>query len=563
MSGFHYPTVRFLGNDDAHERGYLLLRCFETGPGTGVSLVYSLDDRRYYIRKLITPTHHYFPDPPAEVRYSNLADENPFPGAPYFPHVVEQFELNDNSWITYTVAYNGGTHQQLLDKFSSQKKAIPESFIWHYIEQCLEAYAFLHFGIVNGKRTVIDWTPIVHRDGNGDNIIFDFPSPEELSIQNENDRKIAEAFPRVILADMGMANRVDDPEKVRTHGKFDTPGVNQWEDLVLFGERIRELLNTSFDEAPPLRDVGLEKLYSQQLITAVEQFEGPPNVVWGADTAHHVPTWEWALKTLLQTAVREKREHVKAGMFESVIWAQPTPTTNMPYHLTPTDKAGLRALVKQGGYWGAVDFHFQPSKITDVSEKPECMKEDFDLSSTPKAPEYVDFYHDVKESAMRLKRAASEREKENIAYGGTSGQWTNDIKAVRGILPILKQVYRDPDDPNADASSTEEAKDDTDSSDSDSSSEDSGDDDAGSKPAGGALPNGHKAETATSPQLEGGLSTGDERANQSKKRERSPSIDTTAYGKRRKTASGRLQVRETIVKNTYITRTRDLDENGN
>ena len=84
--------------------------------------------------------------------------------------------------------------------------------------------------------------PIVHRDGNEDNILFHFQNPEELSAMNERNRKIAEVFPQVILVDLGMANRVDDPKEVQTSGKFDTLGVHEWEDVVLFGERLRELL---------------------------------------------------------------------------------------------------------------------------------------------------------------------------------------------------------------------------------------------------------------------------------------------------------------------------------
>ncbi|MCJ1381720.1 hypothetical protein MMC17_004831 [Xylographa soralifera] len=573
MPGFHYPTIKFLGNDEAHAQGYLLLRCFETGPGTGVSLVYSLDDQLTYIRKLIKPTHHYFPGLPAEVRYSNLADEKPFPIVPFFPRVVEQFELNDDSWITYTVAYNGGTHRQLLDKFSSQKKAIPESFIWHYIEQCVRAYAYLHCGIIEGKRVGgKEWVPIVHRDGNEDNIIFHFPDPDDLRARSEKNKKKAEAFPQVILIDLGMANRVKDPEEVRTEGKFDTPGVNEWEDIILFGERICELLYTSFEDPPQLRDESLRDLYSEELIAAVERFERPPNVVWGVDNVDQLPSWNWVFRQLLPTAFGKLREYLnQPENLESMLWARPIQITNMPYHVTPNDKDGLRALRKQGDYWQAVDFHFNTSEVTDLDELPDCLDVDFDLRSAPRVPSLFDFFEVVRDAAKRLKRAANAREKEHLSYGGTSVQWMNDIKAVRGILPILNQVYKDPDDPDADSSSSEEGTSVDDSTDGDTSGDDSSAASPSGKLVGGPTPSDHsghcsarhsKSPSSMTASSAGASSAGGTGAKVTRKRGRSYSTEPSTPGKRRKTSSLRRQVRETIVKNTYITRTRDLDENG-
>ena len=432
----------------------------------------------------------------------------------------------------------------------------PESFIWHYIEQCVRAYAYLYGGIIEGKPVGgKDWVPIVHRDSNEDNIIFHFPDADYLSEQSEQGRKKAEAFPQVILVDLGMANRVDDPVEVHTDGKFDTPGVHEWEDVVLFGERLRELLYTSFDSFPPLRDARLAALYSDELLTAVERLTGPADVVWGADTAHLLPDWRWIFREVLPIAFRKIKEYIAKEDLESMLWARPTPTTNMPYHVTPIDKDGLRALRKQGAYWEAVEFYFDTLEVDKVEELPDCLDANFDLRPAPQVPPASEFFETVEDAAKRLERAADVREQEHLSYGGTSDQWMNDIKAVRGILPILEQVYQVPDDSDA-ASSSEKGTAVDESSDSDPS-----DDAAGgpspSDPSGNASARCSKSTPSKSPfpaSLNSAAAAG---AVITKKRARSRSTNPSMPEKRRKIG----QVRETIVTNTYITRVKDLDIN--
>ncbi|MCJ1281136.1 hypothetical protein MMC26_000454 [Xylographa opegraphella] len=457
MSGFHYPAVKFFDHDEAHPQGYLLLRCFETGHDTGVCLVHSLDDQINYIRKRIPSAHHYFPGVPGEVRYSNLADEKPFPLASFFARVIDHFELNDDSWITYTVAYNGGTHKQLLEKFSSLKKAIPESFIWHYIEQCIRAFAYLHYGIIDGKKRVEgeDWVPIVHRDGHEDNIIFHFPDPEYLSGLSDEARKRAEAFPRVILVDMGLANRVNDPVECRNHGRFEIPGGYQWEDTIPFRERIRELLETSFVNSPSLDDPRLEALYSEELIAVAKRFEGPPGVIWDLTTAHHLPSWDWVLSNLMVTAVRKKRQYIRQGDLQSLMWAMPKPPTNMPYHVKPGDRDGLRAVRKQGDYGEAVDFLFNTSHVTDTDELPACLDPRYDLSSPPRVPSPSDFFDTVEDAAKRLKRATDLRLQLLSSFGNIEGRLRYDINTIRGVVPILDRVCAIPDYLDSAASSSD------------------------------------------------------------------------------------------------------------
>ncbi|MCJ1438714.1 hypothetical protein MMC27_008104 [Xylographa pallens] len=143
-------------------------------------------------------------------------------------------------------------------------------------------------------------------------------------------------------------------------------------------------------------------------------------------------------------------------------------------HATPNNKDGLRALRKQSTYWVAVDFYFITLRVTNLDDVPDCLQTDFDLRPAPRDPASFDFIEMVQDAAKRLKRAAATREKEHLSYGGNSAQWMKDIKAVRGILPILKQVYKDPNDIDPDCSSSDEGTTVDDSSDSGLSGDDTG-----------------------------------------------------------------------------------------
>ena len=172
----------------------------------------------------------------------------------------------------------------------------------------------------------------------------------------------------------------------------------------------------------------------------------------------------------------------------------------------------------------------------------------------------------MRDSAKRLKRTADVREEEHVSYGGTSEQWMNDIKAVRGILPILEQVLIIPDDSEVVFSSSDQRTTIDNSGDSDSSGDDADHADdglPGSKSSDG--PGGDSAHRSKSTYSKATAPTSPTPARGAgdvltKKRGRSQSTDDGKSGKRRKKLPTRPQVRETIVKNTYITRTRDLND---
>ncbi|MCJ1291934.1 hypothetical protein MMC34_003484 [Xylographa carneopallida] len=115
ISFFHYTTIRFPspyedGTD--HPQGYLLIKFPKSHT---VSLVYFLDQQRFYIRKIIK-NNVYAPDFPPEIQFSNLGD-TPFPRLPFLPVLIEAASINDDDEIFSLIptAYNGGTQENLIE----------------------------------------------------------------------------------------------------------------------------------------------------------------------------------------------------------------------------------------------------------------------------------------------------------------------------------------------------------------------------------------------------------------------------------------------------------------
>ncbi|MCJ1434147.1 hypothetical protein MMC27_003514 [Xylographa pallens] len=477
MSVFHYTTISFPSPyDDGtdHPQGFILIKFLKSH---AVSLLYSPDDQEYYIRKIIR-NNIYNPAEPPEIQFSNLATESPFPLLPFLPVAVESACLDDNGVYGLILeAYNGGTQENLVQEFEKRNKPVPESYIWHFIEQTARAYAYLHLGHIDGKKAGDEeWVPIVHRDGAGNNIFLHFPkSSKELGKRPVKPDMFIDAFPRVVLGDLGMANRVTDTEEQSSGGVFDQDGINPWEDIALFGEAVRIMLYTSIENCdiggdinsfPRLRDANLEDIYSEDLIAALEPFEaplGPHSWENDNDNAGILPDMRHVAEVLLPQAIQKVQEYKQNGGHVSVRWAQPQPTSLMPYVVSPDDKKGLREIfaVDYRSDWvpafDAVDFRFNAAGTEVVkleeSDYPKCLQEGYDLTIPELAFDELDsvwatacYADELLKSAVRL------AEKNEAESAESDPEQMRDLELMKAARKLLRPVHRE--DPDAASSSS-------------------------------------------------------------------------------------------------------------
>ena len=340
----------------------------------------------------------------------------------------------------------------------------PESYIWHVIEQTARAYAYLHFGHINGQKVGTEaWVSIVHRDGASNNIFLHFPDPHTPPRKNDT---FIDAFPKVVLGDLGMANRVTDPEEQSSGGCFEQDGVNTWEDVVLFGEAIRNMLYTSTESViggdinsfPRLRAAGLTNLYSEDLIAALEPFEAPPDLdFWENDNAGILPSMSYVADVLLPQAIQKVKEYKQNGAYESVRWAQPQPIPFMPYVVRPEDKRGLRDIFATDyeSNWlptfSAVDLRFDATGMEieeiDKSEYPECLQDGYDLT-IPDAP--FDNFDSVWAIANHadgfLKTAVKLAQKYQAENSGKDLEEAKDLALMKAARKVLRPVHHEEDD---------------------------------------------------------------------------------------------------------------------
>ena len=347
--------------------------------------------------------------------------------------------------------------------------------------------------------------PIVHRDGASNNIFLHFQNqsrglgkrPGRLDI-------FIDAFPRVVLGDLGMANRVTDTEEQSSGGVFDQDGINPWEDIVLFGEAVRIMLYTSIencdiggdiDSFPRLRDANLEDVYSEDLIAALEPFEaplGPHN--WENDNAGILPDMRYVAEVLLPQAIQKVQEYKQNGGYVSVRWAQPQPTSLMPYVVSPDDKKGLREIfaVDYGSDWvpafDAVDFRFKATG-TDVvkleeSDYPRCLQEGYDLTIPQLAFDELDSVWATASYADELLKSAVRLAERNEAESGESdpGQM-RDLELMKAARKVLQPVHRE--DPDAASSSSGSSSSSASNNDNNSDDDDDNDDDNDNSSAAG------------------------------------------------------------------------------
>ncbi|MCJ1400886.1 hypothetical protein MMC11_004097 [Xylographa trunciseda] len=490
MSAFHYPTIRYPSpyqEDSDHPHGYIHIKSFKSSK---VTLVYSPDDKEFYVRKIISH-NHYSPEDPPEIQFSNLAAKSHFPELPFLPGAIEAACIDANGvWCLMLEFYNGGTLESFIETYSKQNKPIPEPFIWHVIDQTARAYAYLHFGHVDGRKAEDkDWVPIVHRDGANNNIFLHFREP---GIKPRKSDRFIDAFPRIVLGDLGYANRLGDPEEQSSGGCFDEPEINQWEDVVLFGEAVRRMLYTSIDveigdfidEFPRLRDANLEGLYSEDLIAALERFEPPPGPhYWNQDTAKRLPQMRHVAEVLLPQAIIKVQEYKQEGIYDSVRWAQQRETSLMPYVLDPNDKRGLRTLMgfDYAGGWqpafGAVDIRFGAAgmEIVDLEEEdyPECLQKGFDLSIPQRAFDEINSLWATANYAHELLKTSAKRAARREAANSEQDTGVlKDIELVRAALKVLYPVHHEDEDSDTSSESSN-----NDHSDNDAPTDDSADDD--------------------------------------------------------------------------------------
>ncbi|MCJ1383984.1 hypothetical protein MMC17_007099 [Xylographa soralifera] len=474
MSVFHYTTIRFpspYAEGTDHPQGFILIKFLKSH---AVSLVYSPDDQRFYIRKILR-VNVYSPDDPPEIQFSNLATDSPFTLLPFLPVLVESACL-DNSGVYGLIleAYNGGTQENLVTEFAKQKRPVPESYVWHFIEQTARAYAYLHFGHVDGKKVGDkEWVPIVHRDGAANNIFLHFRDPDKKA------RKSAifiNPFPKVVLGDLGISNRVTDTEEQSSGGVFDQEGISQWEDVVLFGEAVRTMLYTSteteveiggdINSYPRLRDANTKDIYSEDLIAALEPFEAPPGLDnWENDNVGILPDMRHVAEVLLPQAIQKVQEYKQDGGYESVRWVQPHPTPFMPFVVRPNDKQGLREIfaIDYEGDWvpefDAVDFRFNTAgtKIVELEQSsyPECLQEGYDLTIPKLAfsePDSV--WATVNYADELLKSAVQVAEEEEAESGERDPDQVKDIELMKAARKVLRPVHHEERDPPVSSASS-------------------------------------------------------------------------------------------------------------
>ena len=258
---------------------------------------------------------------------------------------------------------NGGTVEQVLEKYCDRGIPVPEHFVWHVAQRLAESLRFLHFGAVpNNGADQPGWQckfrqanfiffyclfyvgghadlcvgaiVISHRDFAPNNIFIHYQPRRPGAV-----RKVGlegNAFPDVVVGDFGCAGQ-DGDDKL-SPGIYDTDSIKECEDIYWLGNILRRLCQTHIP-APNVLDVvgkpecypmsGVDGLmgaghtpYSDDLIQILQNFEWPGCVADGdptglrpgADGLQHEnwewqPTAAWVRDTLLPLARRKANEY--------------------------------------------------------------------------------------------------------------------------------------------------------------------------------------------------------------------------------------------------------------
>ncbi|ROV99074.1 hypothetical protein VMCG_06697 [Cytospora schulzeri] len=382
-----------------HSQGFLHV----CNPRYNLHVVQSNTKKELFIIKLLRTTADpddsdgFSYDLPPEIRVS-IAPQAlvQLPEAGYFPNLVMWQKWNDSQWALYTQFYNGGTIRDMIDEYYNRGDAIPEHFIWHFIERMGEALVYLHLGRPHGtsgpdtSSAVPGWRPVYHRDISDSNIYLHYPRAGRSQILKAK----YNAFPQIVLGDFGdSAIQGDDPAQLPT-GVFPAstirPNLNEWTDVHQFGCVLRRMCmthipeDTNEDEDDDDENVDQKEeseskeeeedfdtwalhrpeshtlqfcntflngqVYSDTLVSLLQGFERPNmNKIAVTDEPNLVPSIAWVAGTLLPEARRQLqqcREPVvpSVAYFNNLDVSWTKPVTLAPFSIVQGSAESMRGL---------------------------------------------------------------------------------------------------------------------------------------------------------------------------------------------------------------------------
>ncbi|KAI1660020.1 hypothetical protein F4813DRAFT_401031 [Daldinia decipiens] len=151
-----------------------------------------------------------------------------------FNELVAWQRIRDGENAIYSLYFrycNGGTLQQLIEKYTEWNRPVPEHFVWLVAERLATAIRFLMFGMPPGSHDEPeDWEYISHRDLVQNNIFIHY-HPRRPG-RRPNIGLETNAFPEVIVGDFGEANMENDPEGILSNAIIAEIGVRPWDDMV-------------------------------------------------------------------------------------------------------------------------------------------------------------------------------------------------------------------------------------------------------------------------------------------------------------------------------------------
>ncbi|KAI0852647.1 hypothetical protein F5Y00DRAFT_258497 [Daldinia vernicosa] len=300
-----------------------------------------------------------------------------------FIELVAWQRIQDRQNAVYSLYfrfYNGGTLENLINRYFERRIPIPEHFVWHVAERLALAIRFFHFGAPPGSnREQENWEFIAHRDMVINNIFLHY-HPRRSGRQPRAGQE-TNAFPEIAVGDFGESNLANDDENWISNGIFSDGIVHDWEDmapleplspstakvanLYFMGESLRKMVQTHipYDEHEsdldrpnrrPMRTVNNfipapYAPYSDELIELLANFEFP-----GSDNgslidetvqdddgndrplSDFLPTPEWVVDTMLPLARRKVRRYrgignKPAGYYTALDVSWTRPKKFMPY----------------------------------------------------------------------------------------------------------------------------------------------------------------------------------------------------------------------------------------
>ncbi|KAK7947935.1 uncharacterized protein PG986_008821 [Apiospora aurea] len=305
------------------DKGFLFVK--ELG-GDKLFLVQSVANNRLNVNKILVRTDDdqngdFKTQLPPELRFSTIGA--PGPRNVQFDYLIDETyftkldywkRLNAKTYSLYFQFANGGTLEQLIEKYRELGDEVPEHFIWHVAVELGEALNDL---VPNN--VFINYAPVGQSRGNCG------------TVKN--------AFPEIVLGDFGLAARDGDPAAdLLPSVHFDDPALaghpargrpNAWEDVHYYGAVLRRLFMASIAEAD-YQDANVitpeqftvraantrglpagRRRYSAALEAWLREFEWPN--MDGSDIEQsqrtRQPTVARLLDTLLPTVRAELRAH--------------------------------------------------------------------------------------------------------------------------------------------------------------------------------------------------------------------------------------------------------------